>query len=75
MEHRRDGLLLRAHVTGGELSRVSFVPVYRDRNNDVYLANLRSPEGQRQLEELRELSPDAPFSVTGTEAVISLPDR
>lgn len=75
MEHRRDGLLLRAHVTGDHLSRLSFVPVYRDENNDVYLAPPDSTEGRRQLDEIRSLSPVAPFTVTETEAVISLPNR
>ena len=70
--HKRDGLLLRAHVTDGELSRLSFVPVYRDEENDVYLAGPESPEGKRQLEELRELSEDGSFTVEGVEAVLSL---
>lgn len=71
MAHRRDGLLIRAHVTDGELVRLSFVPVYRDENNDVFLARPESPSGRKQLAAIEELSSTPPFTRTETEAVVS----
>jgi poly-gamma-glutamate synthesis protein (capsule biosynthesis protein) len=72
---KRKGHLLRVHVTDGDLSRVSFVPVFRDLENDVYLAGPDVPEGDQQFDELQYLSWGDPFAVTETEGVVSLPDR
>lgn len=68
----RDGLVLKASVSGGDLSRVSFVPVHRDENNDVYLAGPESPPGSRQFEELRDRSEDGAFEVVGGEGVVGV---
>jgi poly-gamma-glutamate synthesis protein (capsule biosynthesis protein) len=69
--HKRDGLLLRIHVTDGEIHRISFVPVFRDIYNNVYLAGPDVAEGDRQLDELTTISDNDPFSIEGPEAVLT----
>ncbi len=69
--HKRDGLLLRIHVTAGEITRISFVPVFRDIHNNVYLAGPDVAEGDRQLDELSTISDGTPFSIEGPEAVLT----
>jgi poly-gamma-glutamate synthesis protein (capsule biosynthesis protein) len=73
--HKRDGLVARVHVTDGDIARLALVPVYRDGNNDVYLAGPDTSEGSRQLRAVADLSPDpVPFDVEGPEAVFDLPE-
>lgn len=73
--HKRDGLVARVHVTDGDIARLALVPVYRDGNNDVYLAGPDTPEGSRQLRAVADLSPDPVlFDVEGPEAVFDLPE-
>jgi poly-gamma-glutamate synthesis protein (capsule biosynthesis protein) len=67
---RTDGLLVRVHVTNGDIKRVGFVPVSRDADNDVYLAGPNTPNGHRQLDQLKELFPNSPFEVGDFEAVL-----
>lgn len=69
--HKRDGLLLRVHITDGDITRVSFVPVFRDTNNNVYLAGPDVAEGDRQLDELGTISDGDPFTIENNEAVIT----
>ena len=74
-EPYRDGLLLKVRITDGALARVSFTPVHRNENNDVYLAPPDSQQGSRQIAELRELSEPGVFHVDGSEAVVSLTEN
>lgn len=70
--YKRKGHVLRVHLTDDEVSRVSFVPVFRDLNNDVYFAGPDVPEGDQQFHELQYLSWGEPFTVEGGEGVVDL---
>ena len=70
MRDMRDGLLIRLLIEGRRIASVSAVFVYRDERNDPYLADPRSPEGHRQLAQLRELSPSMALEIRNDEIVV-----
>ena len=67
---KRDGLLLRAHITDDPIARLSFVSVTRDEHTDVELTGPDTQIGRCQIAELRDCSTPDAFEMTGGEAVI-----
>lgn len=72
-ENAKEGIVLRIVVDGplGSkiIQRVSFVPVWRDDNNDVMLMDPTVGRGAELLEKMRSLSPDVPLRIDGKEVV------
>lgn len=70
-EHSTDGLVVRAVIAGKKIARVSFVPVTRDAQNDVYLLDPTTGEGAALVEKVRARSSQPPtLRVDGREVVL-----
>jgi len=70
-EKSKDGLVVRAVVQGKKIARVSFVPVSRDDQNDVFMLEPSSEEGSRLVDIVRQVSPpDLPLRIEGHEVVM-----
>lgn len=66
-----DGLVARVVIQGKSLRRVSFVPVTRDANNDVYLLEPGDGEGAKLVQWVKERSFTAPsLKIDGHEVVM-----
>jgi poly-gamma-glutamate synthesis protein (capsule biosynthesis protein) len=66
-----DGLVARVVIEGKTIRRVSFVPVSRDSNNDVYLLDPNEGEGARLVQWVKERSFTPPsLKIDGHEVVM-----
>lgn len=65
--HHRDGLVIRLLVRNKKIVDVAVVPVFRDEENTVYLADPNEGEGERQYLELKNSSNDVEVVVQGKE--------
>jgi poly-gamma-glutamate capsule biosynthesis protein CapA/YwtB (metallophosphatase superfamily) len=70
-EKSTEGLAVRVVIRGKDILRVSFVPVSRDQNNDVFLLDPTESEGARLVEMVKERSAHPPaLRVDGQEVVL-----
>jgi poly-gamma-glutamate synthesis protein (capsule biosynthesis protein) len=70
-EKSTDGLAVRVVIRGKNILRVSFVPVTRDANNDVFLLDPTDAEGEKLLQMVRDRSTNPPaLRVDGHEVVL-----
>src|SRR5215467_5467967 len=70
-ENAKDGLVVRTVIQGKKIARVSFVPVTRDNNNDVYMLDPSSPDGAKVVQWVKERSPQPPsLRIDGQEVVL-----
>jgi poly-gamma-glutamate capsule biosynthesis protein CapA/YwtB (metallophosphatase superfamily) len=66
-----DGLVARVVIEGKSIRRVSFVPVTRDANNDVYLLDPTEGEGAKLVQWVKERSTTPPtLRIDGKEVVM-----
>jgi poly-gamma-glutamate capsule biosynthesis protein CapA/YwtB (metallophosphatase superfamily) len=66
-----DGLVARVVIQGKNIRRVSFVPVTRDANNDVYLLDPTEGEGAKLVQWVKERSTTPPtLRIDGKEVVM-----
>ena len=66
-----DGLVARVVIQGKRIARVSFVPVSRDGNNDVYLLDPSEGEGAKLVQAVRDRSGVPPvLKIEGQEVVL-----
>lgn len=71
---RTEGILVKVDFVNKKVDRVSFVPVDRDKNNNVYLLDPRSVSGQVLVEKLTRLSANrSALKVAGKEVIVSAP--
>jgi poly-gamma-glutamate capsule biosynthesis protein CapA/YwtB (metallophosphatase superfamily) len=70
-EKSTDGLVARVVIEGKNILRVSFVPVTRDANNDVYLLDPSEGEGAKLVQWVKERSTTPPpMRIDGHEVVL-----
>ena len=70
-EKSTEGLAVRVVMRGKTILRVSFVPVSRDANNDVFLLDPTSAEGAKLVQMVKDRSTNAPpLPVDGHEVVL-----
>jgi poly-gamma-glutamate capsule biosynthesis protein CapA/YwtB (metallophosphatase superfamily) len=70
-EKSTDGLVARVVMQGKNILRVSYVPVTRDTNNDVYLLDPSAGEGAKLVQWVRERSTNPPpMRIDGQEVVL-----
>ena len=70
-ENSKDGLVVRVVIDGKRIRRVSFVPVTRDANNDVYLLDPSEGEGAKLVQWVKERSSTPPpMRIDGHEVVM-----
>jgi poly-gamma-glutamate synthesis protein (capsule biosynthesis protein) len=70
-EKSTDGLVARVVIQGKNILRVSFVPVTRDANNDVYLLDPSEGEGAKLVQWVKERSTNPPaMRIDGQEVVV-----
>jgi poly-gamma-glutamate capsule biosynthesis protein CapA/YwtB (metallophosphatase superfamily) len=70
-EKSTDGLVIRVVIRGKSIERVSFVPVTRDGNNDVYLLDPAAGEGAKLVEMVKDRSSVVPpLRIQGQEIVL-----
>jgi poly-gamma-glutamate capsule biosynthesis protein CapA/YwtB (metallophosphatase superfamily) len=70
-EKSTEGLVVRMVIRGQNIVRVSFVPVSRDGNNDVYLLSPSEGEGATLVQTVKERSVNPPaFKIDGQEVVL-----
>ena len=66
-----DGLVVRVVIRGKSIVRVSFVPVTRDSNNDVYLLDPSQGEGAKLVQAVKDRSTNLPaLRLEGQEMVL-----
>ena len=69
--HHRDGLVIRLVVRKKKIVDVAVVPVFRDEDNTVYLANPNDGEGKRQYLELKNSAENVDVIVRDGEIRVS----
>lgn len=70
-EKSTDGLAVRVVISRKTIRRVSFVPVSRDDNNDVFLLDPSSDNGVRLVQMVKERSSNLPaLRIDGQEVVL-----
>jgi poly-gamma-glutamate capsule biosynthesis protein CapA/YwtB (metallophosphatase superfamily) len=70
-EKSTDGLVARVVIQGRNILRVSYVPVTRDGNNDVYLLDPSEGEGAKLVQWVKERSATPPpMRIDGDEVVL-----
>lgn len=70
-EKSTEGLAVRVVIRDKQIVRVSFVPVTRDGNNDVYLLDPTEAEGAKLVQMVKDRSTDLPpLKVEGREVVL-----
>lgn len=70
-EDATEGLVARVVIRNKAIQRVSFVPVTRDANNDVYLIDPSAGEGAKLVQLVKERSKDLPpLGIEGQEVVL-----
>jgi poly-gamma-glutamate capsule biosynthesis protein CapA/YwtB (metallophosphatase superfamily) len=66
-----DGLVARVVIEGKSIVRVSFVPVSRDANNDVFMLDPSEGEGAKLLQAVKDRSATPPaLRIDGHEVVL-----
>lgn len=66
-----DGLVARVVIEGKQIRRVSFVPVTRDANNDVYLLDPTGGDGAKLVQWVKDRSvTPPPLRIDGKEVVL-----
>ncbi len=70
-EKSTDGLVVRAVIQNKRIARVSFVPVTRDANNDVYMLDPSTGEGAALVKAVTDRSTAPPaMKIDGKEVVL-----
>jgi poly-gamma-glutamate capsule biosynthesis protein CapA/YwtB (metallophosphatase superfamily) len=70
-EKSTEGLVIRVVIDRKQIARVSFVPVTRDENNDVFLIDPSEGEGAALVNKVKERSSNPPaLKVDGHEVVL-----
>lgn len=70
-EKSTDGLVVRVVIDSKRITRVSFVPVSRDGNNDVYLLDPSNGAGATLVQMVKDRSVDAsPLKIENQEVVL-----
>jgi poly-gamma-glutamate capsule biosynthesis protein CapA/YwtB (metallophosphatase superfamily) len=70
-EKSTDGLVVRVVIQGKSIARVSFVPVTRDANNDVFMLDPSDAEGAKLVQMVKERSSNPPpLAIEGHEVVL-----
>jgi poly-gamma-glutamate capsule biosynthesis protein CapA/YwtB (metallophosphatase superfamily) len=70
-EKSTDGLVIRAVIQDKRIARVSFVPVTRDANNDVYMLDPGTGEGAALVQAVKDRSTAPPvLKIEGKEVVL-----
>jgi poly-gamma-glutamate capsule biosynthesis protein CapA/YwtB (metallophosphatase superfamily) len=70
-EKATDGLVVRVVIERKQIARVSFVPVTRDANNDVYLIDPSGGEGAKLVQMVKDRSTNLPpLTIDGDEVVM-----
>jgi poly-gamma-glutamate capsule biosynthesis protein CapA/YwtB (metallophosphatase superfamily) len=70
-EKATDGLVVRVVIQGRSIQRVSFVPVTRDANNDVFMLDPASAEGAKFVQMVKDRSTvPPPLAIAGQEVVM-----
>jgi Bacterial capsule synthesis protein PGA_cap len=70
-EDATDGLVVRVVIENKGIRRVSFVPVTRDKQNDVFMLDPSSAEGAKVVQMVKDRSTDLPpLRVEGQEVVL-----
>src|SRR5262245_41581932 len=70
-ENAKDGLVVRVVIQNKHIARVSFVPVTRDGNNDVYLLDPAEAEGAKLVQMVKERSSTpSSLKIDGQEVVL-----
>ena len=70
-EKSLDGLVARVVIQGKSIVRVSFVPVSRDANNDVFMLDPSEGEGAKLLQAVKDRSATPPaLRIDGHEVVL-----
>jgi poly-gamma-glutamate capsule biosynthesis protein CapA/YwtB (metallophosphatase superfamily) len=69
-EDSKDGFVIRSVIQNKQLLRVSFVPVTRDAQNNVFLLDPANGEGARLLGIVKTVSPEVPLRIDGKEVVL-----
>lgn len=70
-EDATDGLVVRVVIQGKSIRRVSFVPVTRDKQNDVLMLDPTSADGAKLVQMVKDRSTDLPpLRVEGQEVVL-----
>jgi poly-gamma-glutamate synthesis protein (capsule biosynthesis protein) len=70
-EDATEGLVARVVIRNKAIQRVSFVPVTRDSNNDVYLLDPAGAEGAKLVQLVKERSTELPpLRIDGQEVVL-----
>jgi poly-gamma-glutamate synthesis protein (capsule biosynthesis protein) len=70
-EKSKEGLVIRTVIRDKRIVRVSFVPVSRDDNNDVFMLDPASGEGATLVAMVKDRSTDAPpLTIDGQEVVL-----
>jgi len=59
-EKAKEGLVIRTVIDGKNILRVSFVPVSRDANNDVFMLDPNTGEGAKLVQMVKDRSPNPP---------------
>ena len=70
-EKSTDGLVVRVVVQGKSIARVSFAPVTRDANNDVFMLDPAQGEGAKLVQMVKDRSTNPPaLNIDGQEVVL-----
>jgi poly-gamma-glutamate capsule biosynthesis protein CapA/YwtB (metallophosphatase superfamily) len=69
-EKSTEGLVARVVIRGKAIQRVSFVPVTRDANNDVYLLDPSEGEGAKLVQMIKDRSTNPTLRIDGHEVVL-----
>jgi poly-gamma-glutamate synthesis protein (capsule biosynthesis protein) len=70
-EKSTDGLAVRVVIANNRIARVSFVPVSRDANNDVFLLDPSEAEGAKLVQMVKDRSTSPPpLRIDGHEVVL-----
>ncbi|MSO53070.1 MAG: hypothetical protein EXQ51_11780, partial [Acidobacteria bacterium] len=70
-EKSLDGLVARVVIQGKSIVRVSFVPVSRDANNDIFMLDPSEGEGAKLLQAVKDRSATPPaLRIDGHEVVV-----
>jgi poly-gamma-glutamate capsule biosynthesis protein CapA/YwtB (metallophosphatase superfamily) len=70
-EDATDGLVVRVVIQDKRIRRVSFVPVTRDKQNDVFMLDPSSGEGAKLVQMVKDRSATLPpLRIDGQEVVL-----
>jgi len=69
-ENSKDGVVVHVVIDNKKITRVSFVPVTRDANNDVLMLDPSSGDGAKLVEVIKGLSKGEALPIDGQEVVL-----